>query len=331
LNFLSIQTRLNSKIEGPKALGAATSGFIEAEFFGTSEGDMNGLRLRHAYLSLKWTNASLLIGQTWHPMFISEAYPMVVSFNTGAPFIAFSRNPQIRFNYSFDNFTLISALISQRDFTSNGPNGFSSVYMRNAGIPALHLQLKYNSNNILAGIGGGVKKIVPQIETSKKISTDESLTSFDGISYVKYSSTNFAVALQGIYGQNLADFLMLGGYGVCESDTATGNQCYTNQKAYSLWSDIYYGTDIQAGLFFGYSKNLGSDKKIIGASYSRVNNIDDIFRVSPRIVYRTGKIVLAAEFEYTKAGYGLQDSYGKVPSPYKVKNSRVLLGVFYNF
>jgi hypothetical protein len=47
-NMLSIQTRLNGKITGPDAIGAKTSGVIEGEFFGHSESDINGFRLRHA-------------------------------------------------------------------------------------------------------------------------------------------------------------------------------------------------------------------------------------------------------------------------------------------
>ena len=94
--MLSVQTRLVGKITGPDAFGAKTSGYIEAEFFGTSDADVNGFRLRHAYVKLNWTTTELLIGQFWHPMFITESFPEVVSFNTGAPFQPFNRSPQIR-------------------------------------------------------------------------------------------------------------------------------------------------------------------------------------------------------------------------------------------
>jgi len=99
-NILSIQTCLTSKITAPDAFGAKTSGQFEGEFFGNTDGDINGFRLRHAFVKLDWTNLSLLVGQTWHPMFITEMFPAVVSFNTGAPFQPFSRNPQIRLTYS---------------------------------------------------------------------------------------------------------------------------------------------------------------------------------------------------------------------------------------
>jgi hypothetical protein len=101
LNILSIQTRLAGKITGPDALGAKTSAYVEGEFFGVSDADTNGFRLRHAYLKLNWTSSALLIGQYWHPMFIVEDYPDVVSFNTGAPFQPFNRSPQIRYTRTF--------------------------------------------------------------------------------------------------------------------------------------------------------------------------------------------------------------------------------------
>lgn len=93
-HILSIQTRLALKITGPKALGARPTGYIEGEFFGHSDADINGFRLRHAYLKLNWEKTELMIGQFWHPMFITESFPEVVSFNTGAPFEPFSRAPR---------------------------------------------------------------------------------------------------------------------------------------------------------------------------------------------------------------------------------------------
>jgi hypothetical protein len=61
-HILSFQTRVRADISGPDAFGAKISGVIEAEFFGTSEADINGLRLRHAFTKLDWKKSSLLIG-----------------------------------------------------------------------------------------------------------------------------------------------------------------------------------------------------------------------------------------------------------------------------
>ena len=79
LNILSIQTRLKGSITAPDAFGANISGVIEGAFFGQTDGDVNGFRLRHAFVKLTWENCNLLIGQYWNPMFITEVFPGTIS------------------------------------------------------------------------------------------------------------------------------------------------------------------------------------------------------------------------------------------------------------
>ena len=120
-NFLSIQSRLSGKITGPDAFKAKTSGLIEADFFGnenTNFADVNGFRLRHAYVKLNWEKSELIFGQTWHPMFIAGCFPGVVSFSTGSPFQPFSRNPQIKWIRKIGKLSLAISANSQRDFIS---------------------------------------------------------------------------------------------------------------------------------------------------------------------------------------------------------------------
>jgi hypothetical protein len=329
-NILSLQSRLNCKLSGPETFGAKTFGFIEAEFFGTTEGDANGFRLRHAYIGFQWTNSSLLIGQTWHPMFISDAFPQVISFNTGAPFQPFSRNPQIRFTQSLNEVKLVATLYSQRDFTSSGPLGLSSSYLRNAVVPAIDFQLQLKSDPFLMGTGIDFKTLVPRLETNKNIVTDNSVKSLAGFLYVKYASKQFRITSEGVYGQNLADLMMLGGYGVSGIDSVSGSETYTNLSAYSVWVDLSFGSEVELGIFTGYSKNLGSDKPIVDKIYSRVDNMGEIIRISPRATYNLGKIKIGIELELTQAKYGKPDNYGKVNDGEKVTNSRFLIGAFYN-
>ena len=108
---------------------------------GNSEADVNGFRLRHAFINLDWDNTSLLIGQTWIPMFITEAFPNQIGSNGGAPFQPFGRNPQIKLTQRIGKFSVIGALMTQRDYVSTGPNGSSSEYMRNSVLPAFDLQV----------------------------------------------------------------------------------------------------------------------------------------------------------------------------------------------
>lgn len=330
-NALSIQSRVTAKFTGPQVLGAKSGGMLEGEFFGTSDADVNGFRLRHAFVSLNWEKTSLLFGQTWHPMFVAEVFPQVVSFNTGSPFQPFSRNPQIRFTQTFDQFSLIAVLLTQRDFTSNGPAGFSSNYLKNNVIPAAHLQMQYKSETFVSGAGIDYKTLVPRISTSKNLKTDETVPSFAGILYAKYSGSGFTWMAEGVYGQNLTDLLMLGGYAVSAVDTSTGYEEYTTLNTLSMWTDFAFGKDIQPGIFIGYTKNLGAEDKIVGSYYTRVNNIDKILRITPRVVFNFSNVRFSTELDITSVSYGKADEFAKVTETNNVLNVRGLIAVYYFF
>lgn len=332
-NILSIQSRANAKITGPDAIGAKTSGVIEGEFFGHSDADINGFRLRHAFVKLDWEETSLLVGQTWHPMFIAEMFPGVVSFNTGAPFQPFSRNPQVRFAHSFDKFKIIAAAASQRDFQSNGPNGFTSTYLRNSVVPNLNAQLQYSGKEFFAGAGIDYKQLTPRIVTTENIKTDNIVSSLAFTGFAKLSFDPVTLKLQGVYGGNLTDHIMLGGYAVKSLDTLTGVEEYTALNCFSVWGEISVGKDIEYAVFAGYTKSLGADANIVGAYYGRGINIENVFRVSPRVQFNFGKTRISTELEYTTAAYGKTDNTnkGKVENVKNFSNIRVVAAVIYFF
>jgi hypothetical protein len=332
-NILSIQTRLNGRITGPDAFGAKTSGQIEAEFFGTTDGDINGFRLRHAFVKFDWEKSSLLVGQTWHPMFVVEMFPGVVSFNTGAPFQPFSRNPQIRFTYSVENLKFILAALSQRDFQSNGPDGFSSSYLRNSVIPNLHAQIQYSKEGDLFGAGIDYKKLTPRLATTKKVITDNSISTLSAIGYAKLNVEPVTIKTEVVYGNNLADHLMLGGYAIKSINTVSGEEEYTPISVFSLWGEISTGKEIEFALFGGYTKNLGADENISGSYFGRGINIENLLRISPRVQWNSGKARISTELEYTSAGYGTPDNLnkGKVGNVKSISNLRLLFAVFYFF
>ncbi len=332
-NILSIQTRLNGKIKGPNALGAKTSGVIEGEFFGHSESDINGFRLRHAFVKLDWSNTALLIGQTWHPLFNTEMFPGVVSFNTGVPFQPFSRNPQVRITHTIDQFKVVFAALSQRDLSSNGPNGFSSSYLRNSVVPNLHAQIQFESKGTLLGAGVDYKKLTPRLLTVKNMKTDNSISSFSYTGFMKLTVDQLTFKLQGVYGSNLADQLMLGGYAIKSIDTITGFEDYTTLKCLSFWGELVYGKEIEVALFAGYTKNLGAENNIAGSYFGRGTDIENVFRISPRVQFSSGKTKISTELEYTSAGYGVPNNLnkGKVENVTTFSNLRLIAAVFYFF
>ncbi len=337
-NMLSIQTRLKGVITGPDAFGAKTSALIEGAFFGHTGPDINGFRLRHAFAKLKWKNTELLVGQFWHAMFITDCFPGTVSFNTGAPFQPFSRNPQIRFTQNFDGLKMSFTAMSQRDFTSTGPAGASTTYLRNNVIPELNLTIQYstkgsNGNSFLIGVGADYLSLVPRIVTSQDHATDQAVDGISTMAFMKITTPDVTIKLEGVMGKNTTNLTMLGGYVVSENINLHYDFVeYLPIKNLSLWSDIHTnGKKVQAGLFAGYTKNNGAGKNVIGPYYSRGANIDHIYRISPRINFNSGKMRFSGEIEYTTAAYGTTQLDGTVDNTHNVSNLRLLVGVYYFF
>ncbi len=330
-NILSVQTRLKSTITAPDVFGAKTSGVIEGAFFGHSNGDINGFRLRHAIIKLDWEKTNLLIGQYWNPMFVTECFPGVVSFNTGAPFQPFARNPQVRLTQKFNKIHASFTAASQRDFASDGPNGTSSSYLRNAGLPILDFQLKIVDINYLFGAGVNFKSLQPSLSTANNYKSEEKVNGVSFMSFAKVKAGKLTIKAEGVYGKNLTDLLMLGGYAVKSSDPITAEEFYTPIKVFSFWSDLSYGKEIEGGLFVGYTENLGADDIITGSYYARGNNIKKVLRISPRIKFNYDKVRLAGELEITSAYYGTPDNESKVQNASTVTNVRLLIATYLFF
>jgi hypothetical protein len=357
LNFLSIQTRLTGTITTPDVFGARVKGVIEADFFGNENAafvDANGFRLRHAYAQLSWKKTELLLGQFWHPLFISACFSDVISFNTGSPIQPFSRNPQIRVIHHAGKFHLSAAVLAQRDFTSPGGSGA----LRNSALPECQVQVQYEAKNpqakreFLAGIGGGVKWLQPLLNTEaegKKYATGQTLASCSFTAFVKMKFPAFTFKLQGVYGSNLFDLLMLGGYGVGEvTDPLRNTVSYTATRTFSFWSEaMTHGKTVQIGLWAGYTRNLGSAAPIqyysdrVAGTLATVRgaNIKGILRISPRVILVSGKFSFALETEYTNAAYAAKDASGNLSRDERgvidqtqgVANLRVLFATILKF
>jgi hypothetical protein len=338
-NMLNIQTRLAGRVTGPDTLGAATSGLIEGEFFGHTEGDINGFRLRHAYLRLNWPKTELLVGQTWHPMFVPEAFPDVVSFNTGAPFQPFNRSPQVRLTHNLGRFSIAATALSHRDFTSMGPGGANSSYLRNAVSPEMNLRAQYGTGDPSIGtetvVGTGVNylKIQPRMITEAGYKATETVGGAAAMVFFKRRLERWTFKSQGAYGQNLHHLTMIGGYVARQMvDPTTQAMEYTPMKTASAWADVHgNGRTWHPGLFLGYSRNLGASDDFGGACYARGDDIDHLYRISPRVVFNVARFRFAAETEWTVAAYGCPDSRGIVRNAKPVGNLRVLLGTYLFF
>jgi hypothetical protein len=347
LNMLAIQTMLKGSISGPDAFGAKTSGVIEADFFATTNETINLLRLRHAFVKLNWEKLELLAGQFWNPFFVPECFPATVSFNTGAPIQSFARNPQLRATYSQGGLKLILAALGQRDYATYGPAGASPTYLRNSASPDLHLQLHYGTkdaesgSDFLAGAGIAWKTIVPRIESvvgpsNLTYRVDEKLSGLSAIAFGRIITRTVTIKLEARYGENISDVLAISGFAVKKIvDPNNAELAYTPLKSMTYWGEVHTNGKVQFGLFGGYLINMGTKEALEvgnGMVYGLGTNIRSLLRLSPRILYNSGKTRLALELEYTRADYGADYDEFYVPErTTDVANLRALAAMYYFF
>ena len=331
-NQYAMMARLVMKATGPDVLGAKVLALIEGDFTGASNSENNSFRLRHAYLKLKWTHAAITAGQYWHLINIPEMIPNVLALNTGAPFHPFSRQPQIRIDYSKGKFNTVFAVLAQRDYMNNGPSGSSSAYLRNSAIPNLNAQIQYISGNLFAGAGVDYKHIHPRLVTDSLYSTDAAVNCLSYTAFATAKLKPLVIRMQWIYGQGLNDHLVMGGYGVSKTDALTNQQEYTPLNYLSGWINLQTtGKTWQGSFFAGYTKGLGAKESITGAVYARDADIEYVYRMAPMISYINGKLTLAAECEFTTAAYGKTDGHFKVYDSTPATNTRLSFSVGYYF
>ena len=339
--IVDISTRIGGTVTGPDVFGAKLIGYVEVDFTGGTDGFTSRVRLRHAYSKLNWEKAEILLGRDWHPLFVKEVYPSVLSLNTGIPFQPFNRSPMLLLSHRFGSLKVIGAAIYQSDYTNQGPDGKSASYIKNSGIPNLHLQIQFNPGDFLFGLAADYKCIQPRISTDTSLTsgklnvTDSKLNSFAWMGYFKYQNPKLLVKSKAVYGQNLTENIMPGGYGVSKIDSITGIETYTPFNHLYLWANIVYGDKTKFGLFGGFTKNFGANNPVIDIkrTYGMALDIDYIYRITPTITHNIKNFMLGLEFEYTVAAYGtmgLADN-GKIKNSHEVSNSRIMFSIFHFF
>ena len=352
--LLSITTRLGLNITGPEFLGAKTSAKIEADFagFGTSN---TVLRIRQAYAKMAWEKNSVLLGQAWHPM-MGDMMPDVFSLETGAPFTPFSRTPQLRYDYTNKGFTLTATALYQFQYTSYGPDGSSFNYARNAIVPELYFQAMYKKGGFMVGAGVDLLTLKPRQNYTWNVTDEQGNTtagtfkcsedpvvSISPTLFASYKKGNWGVKGRFTYAQNAAHLSMISGYGVTEIHD-NGEQEYGSINSVSGWVDVTYKKTLKKGFltfccFAGYTKNLGCNDDIIGlSSNSTANlymrgekNMDNMWRISPSVLYTHNAMSIGIEYNPTTVAYGTYDSRYKVSNTHNVTNHRICAMLKYNF
>lgn len=334
--FYSYNTRIGIDLKGPDVGTAKLSAKIETDFAGNGSGS-SILRIRHAYLKLNWDKgSSLLLGQTWHP-FWGDFVPQVMDLSVESPFQLLNRSPMIQYQYRKNNFRLTGSAVFQSTMKSYGPNGASNEYMRKGKIPECVIGVDYISDRFKIGANVEYLSLRPRTESTvnkQLYKVSENVSSFSYEIHAKYTENLFSIAAKSALVSNMSHCMTLGGYGVTDTDEATGKQKYTPFKHSSSWINAVYGKKYQLGIFAGYIKNLGSDKSIANGDkvYGRGMNIDQLTRASLIASYNLPHWQIGIEYMLSTAWYGdMQLSSGKIKNTHSVTNNRIGCAISYFF
>jgi hypothetical protein len=282
---------------------------------------------------MDWGQTKLLIGQYWHPTFVTECFPEVIVAGAGAPFQPFNRSTQVALTHKLtDNLEVSGAVLSHFDMESVA----GSAAQNNAVLPDIHGTLKYKTDNLVTGLIAGYRLLKPRNFTATNAITTKKNGSFDVAAFGKLKANDLTFKLYGVYGQEMTPYVMIGGMGAAEDPTLVDDYSYGNINTASLWGEVMYKMGaIDYGLFLGYTSNMNSstDDFFMSTSFTRGADIDHIFRFSPRATYTVGRISFALEYMLTAATYmTLQgNKYKATQTDDAVINNRIAFAAQYTF
>ena len=196
-----------------------------------------------------------------------------------------------------------------------------------------------------------------------QIKVNDRLTTVSPFAYLQYKKGEFSFKAKTIFAQAGEHMNLDGGYGVTKVN-ADGSYKYTPIRTSSSWISLVYGGKVgsqedkhpqklQGILFAGYIKSFGTkdaiydpngdgivnEKTADGESWlyfytARPNNTNQLWRLSPTLLYTVGKFQLGLEYEITSVQYGKGINAAKGLADkdlHWVTNHRVQLMTKYNF
>ncbi|MBO4741124.1 MAG: hypothetical protein J5605_05715, partial [Bacteroidales bacterium] len=285
LNMLAISTRLALSFWAPDVLGAKTSAYIEGDFTGATDASINLLRLRHAYIDMKWRSTELLMGQYWHPMVVHEIMPGTRPLNMGAPFHPYARFVQTRLSQRIGKMELLGVAAFQLDNKSAGPDGGSTKYLKATTIPELNFQMRYRGQRLFLGAAYHLLVIKPRLSVTDSLGdvykATATVPSHGFTVFGKYEFPHFSLRSQVVWGNNLSSISMLGGYIETPFDEASKSYSYTPFGCTTAWVDFGKSTGKwRYGIFMGYGVNNDFGKTLEQGStvYGRGFEIESLWR-----------------------------------------------------
>jgi hypothetical protein len=153
------------------------------------------------------------------------------------------------------------------------------------------------------------------------------------LAYLKYTKGKFELKAKSMFGQNVAESLLPGGYAVASVDPVTGFETYTPTNHLYNFVNFMYGDTWKTGLFLGYMKNFGTSENPAGQFFARGADADVCYRISPQLTWRHKNFMASWEPEVTSVSYGDIDysDKGKVKNAEFVTNFRSLFTVMLFF
>ena len=330
-------------------------------------------RLRQAYLTLGWDSlkmgkdfarVDLTIGQTWHPM--AADLCDAIALNSGAPFGPFNRSPQVRMDARLGKYvTLTAAGLWQMQYLSIGPGNLTSAeYMLYGKTPEAYLGLSIHDKGWLFRAGADVLSIKPRhqgtvadatLGKDVAVKVSDRITTASPFIYLQYKKGDFSFKAKSIFAESGEHMNMYGGYGI-KAVNADGSYEYTPIRHSTTWISIVYGGKVgaqeekhpqklQGILFGGYVHNFGTKEALMDLNgdgkYTnaelfnpRSSAMNQMWRLSPTLLYTVGKFQLGLEYEITSVQYGdgtLNDHGLSKNGLHWITNHRVQLMTKYNF
>lgn len=350
-NMLSIESFLALKLKSKNIYdsGFDANAVLGLDFAGIREellSDLGfyinqfGIRFVFGRLVNKPLGVSFLFGLIQHPLF--DIYPHTLDYSLGLPINNRASNPQVRFSKKVGSFEFMAVAVSQGFFSSIGPIGLSSTYLRNAILPELFAQIKYSFAKNTFGVMGDFKRLVPRLATNKNIKVHESINSGVFGTFLTISHKTFRFRTKTLFVQNTGgDQGMLSGFAVKTVDPITDARTYANIAAVASWFDTSYyfkKSKIEIGLFIGGTKNFGANRRLFinpatlaPIAFEIDPTVNFVFRFSPRILYKNKQLRIGFEFEDTCAGFGTVNACAKVNQNQVQHDIRLFSTIFYIF
>ncbi|WP_439182948.1 hypothetical protein [Carboxylicivirga taeanensis] len=325
-------SRFNIGISGPDMFGAKSFAFIEGDFLGDKSGSKDVyFRLRHAFVRLNWNKTSLLVGQSWHALFLTETVPGTVNLSCGTPYHPLNRQPMIRVGQQLnDKLEAVAFLMAQNDFVDKGMVTAAENSLR----PEAALQLKYRSKAFFAAATGGLKALRPAlVDPNTNIESKELAKGHYFAGSLKNDFGPITLKAEALYTAGMTNLVMLGGFAEKANDSPERE--YTAIKNFSTWANIESNTKkIRPGVLVGYTQNLGSiDKSVPLNGFTIGGDIANMYSIIPRLKYMaTPKIWFGLEWMYVVAAYGSSyDEYSQPINTTDYTNNRITASMRYTF